>query len=201
MRVVCFLPLAPLLSSVWSAAAAGRGGAASRGTAAAGWRGAPLAAPPRPALCPARGAATMATPPPSSFAGGAPTDVLMAYISVPSAAVGTSLAAALVADRHAACVTRLPGAVSTYRWAGAVTTDAEELLLVKTTAARLAGLTTAVVSAHPYDVPEVVAVPVVGGNPAYLSWVRESVADSVEEGGEEKGEEGVGAASAGKESV
>jgi len=112
--------------------------------------------------------------------------VVVAYISVPAADVGSSLAAALVADRLAACGTRLPGAESTYRWEGAVTTDAEQLLLVKTTRGRLDALTAAVVARHPYDVPEVVAVPAVGGNERYMAWVRESVG----EGGGARGEAG-----------
>lgn len=105
-----------------------------------------------------------------------PNDCLLALTTCPDEAGAADLARALVDERLAACVTRLPGATSTYRWEGRVMEDTEVVLLVKTTADRLPVLRERLPALHPYDVPELVALPVVGGLPAYLEWVRQSVA-------------------------
>lgn len=101
--------------------------------------------------------------------------VLLCYCSCPDAASARRIAEALVGERLVACVNRLPGISSTYRWQGAVTTDSEELLLIKTTAARFDALKTRLLELHPYDLPELIAVPVERGHEAYLDWVRTSV--------------------------
>jgi periplasmic divalent cation tolerance protein len=75
----------------------------------------------------------------------------------------------------AACVNRLPGVVSNYRWDGQAHEDTETLLLIKSTQGRLAALTARIRSLHPAELPEVVAVPVMGGLEEYLDWVRASV--------------------------
>lgn len=103
-----------------------------------------------------------------------PATVLLCYCSCPDAATAQTIAEALVDERLAACVNRLPGVHSTYRWQGAVNTDREELLLIKTTAARFDALQTRLLELHPYDLPELVAVPVERGHAAYLDWVREA---------------------------
>lgn len=100
--------------------------------------------------------------------------VLLCYCTCPDDASAQALAEALVGESLAACVNRLPGVQSTYRWQGELVTDAEELLLIKTTAARFEALRTRLLQLHPYDVPELVAVPVERGHPAYLEWVRGS---------------------------
>jgi periplasmic divalent cation tolerance protein len=64
---------------------------------------------------------------------------------------------------------------STYRWQGKVTTDSEELLLIKTTSERFDALKTRVLALHPYDLPELIAVPIEHAHGAYLDWVRDSV--------------------------
>ncbi len=71
-----------------------------------------------------------------------------------------------------ACVTRLDGAQSTYRWQGEVTTDAELQLLVKTTASRVDDAIARIVELHPYELPECIAVETRAGLPAYLDWIR-----------------------------
>jgi periplasmic divalent cation tolerance protein len=86
------------------------------------------------------------------------------------------IAHALVARRLAACVNVVPGLVSVYRWKGAVERERERLLIIKTRAARLAALRQALVSLHPYDVPELLALPVTGGHRPYLAWLDDSVA-------------------------
>jgi periplasmic divalent cation tolerance protein len=101
--------------------------------------------------------------------------VLLCYCTCPDAATGQALADALVGEGLAACVNRLPGVSSTYRWQGKLVTDSEELLLIKTTEARFAPLRERLVALHPYELPELIAVPVAHGHPAYLEWVRASV--------------------------
>jgi periplasmic divalent cation tolerance protein len=81
------------------------------------------------------------------------------------------IAERLVGDRLAACVSLVPGLTSIYRWQGEVQRDAEVLLLIKTAAARLPALTATLRGLHPYEVPEIVALPIVGGLPDYLNWV------------------------------
>jgi len=81
------------------------------------------------------------------------------------------LARALVEERLAACVNRIPGLVSTYWWEGKVEEDGEELLVAKTTEDRLEALLKRVPELHPYSVPEVLALPVEKGHPPYLDWL------------------------------
>lgn len=80
------------------------------------------------------------------------------------------LAEQLIAQRLVACAQLWP-IQSVYRWEGQVQSEAEVLLQAKTTKAQLAAVQTFVVEHHSYEIPEVVAMPVVGGHPAYLDWV------------------------------
>jgi len=73
----------------------------------------------------------------------------------------------------------LPGVVSTYRWQGAVQRDEEVLLLIKSTRERYAALRDRIVALHPYELPEVIAVDIALGLPAYLDWITaETAADA-----------------------
>ena len=94
----------------------------------------------------------------------------------PEGGAAGNIARTLVEEGLAACVNRLPGVVSNFRWAGRVEEEQETLLLIKSTAARLAALSARIKALHPYELPEVVAVPVSGGLAGYLDWVRSSVA-------------------------
>lgn len=84
-----------------------------------------------------------------------------------------ALGRALVGERLAACVNIVPGARSIYRWEGEVQADEEALLVIKTTETRLGALVERVNALHPYDLPEVLALPAEGGSTAYLEWVAE----------------------------
>lgn len=95
-------------------------------------------------------------------------------ITAPDAAEGSRLAHLLVGERLAACVNLVPGVQSVYRWEGAVQEDAEVLLIAKTEASRLDALIARLEAAHPYDVPEVLALPVAGGSAPYRAWVVEA---------------------------
>ncbi len=101
--------------------------------------------------------------------------IVVALTTVGAAADAERLARALVEGRLAACVNVVPGVVSTYRWKGAVERDEEQLLVVKTRADRIDALREALVTLHPYELPEFVVLPVEAGHAPYLAWVRESV--------------------------
>ena len=87
------------------------------------------------------------------------------------------LARALVEEKLAACVNIVEGVRSVYAWKGEICDDAEVLLLVKTTAARVGELTARLEALHPYEVPEVVSMEIREGegNPAYLEWIAACV--------------------------
>ena len=85
------------------------------------------------------------------------------------------LARTVVDERLCACVNIVPGVRSFFRWQGKVDVAEEQLLIAKTTAAAFELLQDRLASLHPYDVPEVIALPVAAGLPAYLSWVVASV--------------------------
>lgn len=97
-------------------------------------------------------------------------------VSAPNARTARRLAEALVEERLAACVTDVPGAVSVYRLKGKVERTSEHLLLIKTRRPRLTDLVRRIKTLHPDDVPEILALPVVGGNSDYLDWLQTSIA-------------------------
>ena len=96
---------------------------------------------------------------------------LLVLTNMPDRESAMTLARALIERRVAACVNVLPGCTSVYRWKGAVEEAQELPLLIKTTAGRYAELEEAIRSLHPYELPEIIAVPVVRGLPDYLRWV------------------------------
>ena len=101
---------------------------------------------------------------------------LIVLTTVADEASARKLADGLVAARVAACVTCLGGAVSTYCWEGRKQRDTEVLMLIKTTAAAYPALAEEVERLHDYELPELLAVPVDRGSPAYLSWLGAAVA-------------------------
>jgi periplasmic divalent cation tolerance protein len=103
------------------------------------------------------------------------SDIVLALTTVPAEFDPTRLAEELVGAGLAACVTIVPAVRSVYRWKGAVETGLEQQLLIKTTGAQVAALWSALKVRHPYQVPEFVTVPVAGGHPEYLAWIRDSV--------------------------
>lgn len=100
------------------------------------------------------------------------TDVVQLFTTLPRREQADEMARQLVDSRLAACVQVLGPLGSTYRWEGKLEQAEEWLLIAKTTAARQTALQEAVLKTHPYDVPEVLIVPVVAGNPRYLEWVQ-----------------------------
>lgn len=96
---------------------------------------------------------------------------LLVLTSVPDRAAAEKLANALVDKRLAACVNILAPCRSVYRWQGAVQGEEEHPVLIKTTQAAYARLEAEIRAQHPYELPEIVAVPIERGLPAYLDWV------------------------------
>lgn len=103
------------------------------------------------------------------------TDALVVLVTAPSAEKAAEIARAVVEERLAACGNVLPGVRSIYRWQGAVQEDAEVLLLLKTRRERFAALRDRILALHPYEVPEVIALPVEAGSQPYLDWIAQSV--------------------------
>lgn len=92
--------------------------------------------------------------------------------TLPDPDTARQLARRLVEERLAACVNVLEGCTSVYRWQGAVEEAAETVLVIKTAQDRYAALETFLRQQHPYELPEIIALPVVQGLPEYLDWVR-----------------------------
>jgi periplasmic divalent cation tolerance protein len=96
---------------------------------------------------------------------------LLVLTNVPDEALAAKLAQALIEARLAACVNVLAGCRSIYRWQGEVETADEVPLLIKTTVARYPEVEALVRAHHPYAVPELIAVPITHGLPAWLDWL------------------------------
>jgi periplasmic divalent cation tolerance protein len=98
-------------------------------------------------------------------------ECVVVLVTAPDADVAARIARTLVEEKLAACGNVLPQIRSIYRWEGNVEDAAEALLLLKTTRSRFKEVVDRVRQIHPYQVPEVVAVPIVAGLDAYLDWV------------------------------
>jgi periplasmic divalent cation tolerance protein len=106
------------------------------------------------------------------------SEAIIVLTNLPDRISATRLANLLVERRHAACVNILTECTSVYRWAGKVETAAEVLLMIKTSASAYPRLETEILAHHPYELPEIVSVPVATGLAAYLTWIAtESVAE------------------------
>jgi periplasmic divalent cation tolerance protein len=100
---------------------------------------------------------------------------LVVLCTCPNEDTAKTIAEALVTEHLAACVNRMPGVRSTYRWQGRVEDEPEVLLLIKTVGRRFDALELRLKALHPYEVPEIIALPVVAGSAQYLSWWMESL--------------------------
>ena len=86
-----------------------------------------------------------------------------------------TIAHALLEERLIACCTVVPGAQSIYRWEGRVEEASETMMLIKTTAELFDAVAARIVELHPYDVPEIISLPISNGSPDYLTWLRGEV--------------------------
>ena len=103
--------------------------------------------------------------------------VLVVITNLPDRASAEKLAETLVQARLAACVNILAPCQSVYRWKDALQHDEEHPMLIKTTRARYPALEAAIRAGHPYELPEIIAVPAGSGLPAYLEWVVDETRD------------------------
>lgn len=99
---------------------------------------------------------------------------LVIFCTCPDLKSGERIGTAVVEERLAACVNLLPGLSSIYRWQGQVKREPECLLLIKTSADRYETLQKRLRALHPYEVPEIIALPIRRGDPDYLAWINEN---------------------------
>ncbi|XP_046963190.1 protein CutA homolog [Vanessa cardui] len=102
----------------------------------------------------------------------------VAYVTVPNTDVGKTIGHGLVKNKLAACVNIVPQVTSIYEWKDEINEDNEALLMIKTRTSLVDKLTEYVRSNHPYEVCEVISLPIKNGNPPYLKWIGETVPDS-----------------------
>ena len=98
-------------------------------------------------------------------------DAYLVITNLPDRDSAAKLAHTLIERRLAACVNILSPCRSVYRWQGRIEDTEEFPMLIKTTRERYAELEAAIRAGHPYELPEIIAVPLAGGLPAYLEWV------------------------------
>jgi uncharacterized protein involved in tolerance to divalent cations len=103
-------------------------------------------------------------------------EFIVVYVTAGSAEEGERIATALVEERLAACVNRVSGVSSTYRWEGKIEVAEEELLIVKSRRDLFERLKTRIAELHSYSVPEIIALPILDGSESYLKWLDEELA-------------------------
>jgi periplasmic divalent cation tolerance protein len=107
------------------------------------------------------------------------TDKIVVLVTCRSGREARKIARALIDQRLAACANILENPVtSIYRWKQTVESARESLVIIKTTRRRFAALRRAVERLHSYDVPEIIALPILEGSRGYLDWISESIRDS-----------------------
>lgn len=107
------------------------------------------------------------------------TEMIVVLTNAPDEATALALADRLVATRVAACVNCLPVVQSIYRWQGEVERASEYPLLIKAPHTNYAEVERTIRELHPYEVPEIVALPIVAGLPAYLQWMADETASGL----------------------
>ena len=102
-------------------------------------------------------------------------DFKVVLVTAPDAATARTIVRVCLDARLAACANILPGIESHYWWKGCLETAQEVLIIFKTSVNLIPALQNLVLLHHPYETPEFVTLPITGGNPAYLSWLHNSV--------------------------
>ncbi|HRN81199.1 MAG TPA: divalent-cation tolerance protein CutA [Nitrosomonas europaea] len=106
------------------------------------------------------------------------SQILLVLTNFPNDTSARELAEMLVDRRLAACINILQGCTSVYRWQGLTETASEVPVLIKTTRQRYEAVEQAIKSLHPYELPEIIAVPVDNGLPAYLQWIAHETTET-----------------------
>ena len=101
-------------------------------------------------------------------------DVLVILCTCPDRETAIAIGRVVVEEGLAACVSVVPGLLSIYRWEGRVESEQEQLLLIKTPAERYGELEKRLADMHPYEVPEILALPVAQGSIEYLEWLQKA---------------------------
>ena len=107
-----------------------------------------------------------------------PADFVVVLVTAPEGEVASRIANTLVAESLVACVNILPGLRSIYRWEGKVCDESEVLCFMKTRLELFPRLRERIAELHPYQVPEIIALPLAAGSAPYLNWVFQSTAAS-----------------------
>ncbi|QLG86946.1 divalent-cation tolerance protein CutA [Chitinibacter bivalviorum] len=102
-----------------------------------------------------------------------PHQSLVVWCNCPDETSAKALASGIISARLAACVNQLPAVQSTYHWDGGIETASEVPLMIKTSQACYAQLEQWLLTHHPYEVPEIIALPIVAGAPSYLAWIAQ----------------------------
>lgn len=100
---------------------------------------------------------------------------IVLFITTANAEEAQRIAALLLKERKAACINIVPGISSLFWWQGKLDSAQENLLIVKSKASVLDAIVNLVKEHHSYDVPEIIALPIIGGNPDYLDWIGKEV--------------------------
>ncbi|XP_006001001.1 protein CutA homolog [Latimeria chalumnae] len=98
-----------------------------------------------------------------------------AFVTCPNDKVAKEIARGIVEKKLAACVNVIPQITSVYEWKGKIEEDSEILLMIKTRSSKVTALAEYIRSVHPYEVAEVISLPIDQGNPPYLKWLGEVV--------------------------
>ena len=103
-------------------------------------------------------------------------DYCVVYCTCPSEPIAENLAKTLLGQSLVACINIIPAVSSHYMWEGATTSETEVMLVMKTKKEKLHDLELKIVAEHPYECPEIIAMPIVFGNTAYLKWIDDCTA-------------------------
>jgi len=107
-----------------------------------------------------------------------PSSTLITLCTCPNQAIAEEIASSLIEQEIAACINIIPTVTSLYKWQGKLEKDNEALMLIKTDQSRYRDLEQAIISIHPYELPEIIAVPVEQGLAGYLNWVAQCTKNS-----------------------
>ena len=102
---------------------------------------------------------------------------LVVLCTTPSMELAKILATTLVKEKLAACVNIIPKMISIYQWDDEICEDQELLLIIKTTEKKYPRLQSRILATHHYEVPEIIALPIGKGSPAYMEWIEQALAD------------------------
>jgi periplasmic divalent cation tolerance protein len=108
-------------------------------------------------------------------------DFTLVYITCPNLNIAHELARGSVQSRLAACANIIPGMSSIYKWEGVLQTDQETILILKTRSSLVESLTEWVTANHPYTIPCILQIPLLGGNESYIRWLKEQTNDRNDE--------------------